>query len=406
MSEKEVSDLLKKIFTPVLLGLGILGNVISIIIFSKASLIKHTTFKYLLLLSILDLCVLISGCGSIFLEVYFDLNVRHLNNFSCKLHSFMVIFFTHSSSMLLVCMSVDRVLVIKMKKGSKISNPKMASRVFWFLLIFIGILNIHFLLFNQLISSEKLPNDNDSSYLDVKNSVLVDLKATTLEPINATQIIIFNVKNYSYNQNYLNNVYKNHNSRQSSDENNLNDNKLSSNNSFKYQYCYATDPFYYGYLTEIFPWVDLFFYVIFPSTVMLICSIIIISKIFSTSNRLSAFSNTISRKRAIKNRQISYLLLTTNLVFFLLVSPLLVLNNMSLIEENTIRTTVVYLLNYSNHGLNFIFYGITCQKYRSELFNLINGIWSEKSNTNDQKYELVTSVVNDKRRMTQLLDQE
>lgn len=83
---------------------------------------------------------------------------------------------------------------------------------------------------------------------------------------------------------------------------------------------------------------------------MLICSIIIISKIISTNNRLSAYSNSISRKRTLKNRQISYLLLTTNLVFFLLVSPLLVLNTMSMIEENTIRTTIVYLLNYSNHG--------------------------------------------------------
>ncbi|RNA10736.1 hypothetical protein BpHYR1_002697 [Brachionus plicatilis] len=78
---------------------------------------------------------------------------------------------------------------------------------------------------------------------------------------------------------------------------------------------------------------------------------------------------------------------------------------MSMIEENTIRTTVVYLLNYSNHGLNFIFYGITCQKYRNELFQLINNIFVKKSNKNDQKYELVTSVV-DRRRMTTVLDQD
>lgn len=157
LDEKEVSDLLKKIFTPILLTLGISGNLFSIIIFSQASMKKHTTFKYLLLLSILDLCVLFTGCGDLFLEVYFKINVRLINEFSCKIHSFMVIFFTHSSSMLLVCMSVDRVVVIKMKMATKLSSPKVATRIFIAILVLIGILNIHLLLFTHLIKNEYKP---------------------------------------------------------------------------------------------------------------------------------------------------------------------------------------------------------------------------------------------------------
>ena len=111
----------------------------------------------------------------------------------------------------------------------------------------------------------------------------------------------------------------------------------------------------------------MFFYVLFPSVVMLICSIIIIFRIFGT-NRSLRHNDNLSKKRFNKNKQISYLLLTTNFIFICLVSPLLVFNSLRLLQENSISTTVVYLLSYANHGLNFIFYGISCEKYRHELF--------------------------------------
>ena len=61
VDDKYASDLIKKIFTPVLLCTGLVGNIISIIIFSRDSLRKYTTFRYLTLLSVLDLCVLYTG---------------------------------------------------------------------------------------------------------------------------------------------------------------------------------------------------------------------------------------------------------------------------------------------------------------------------------------------------------
>ncbi|RNA10738.1 FMRFamide receptor-like [Brachionus plicatilis] len=248
LSEKEVSDLLKKLFTPTLLGLGLIGNLISIIIFSKASLIKHTTFKYLLLLSVLDLCVLITGCGSIFLEVFFGFNIRLINDYTCKIHSFMVIFFTHSSSMLLVCMSVDRVLVIKMKKGSKISNPKIASKVFWLLLLIIAVLNIHFLLFNHLITNEHRIDGEILFSRDLKTQI----NETSADLAHSN---VFSSKNKSINRNILTDLSKNFAS-QFSDEivfSMVNEDKLTNHTTAPLKFCYAADSFYYGYLTEIFP---------------------------------------------------------------------------------------------------------------------------------------------------------
>jgi len=139
-SDKQASDLIKKIFTPILLCLGLFGNTMSMVIFNKDSLKKHSTFRYLTLLSILDLCVLFSGCGQILLDVYFEIDIRSLNELSCKvvfsyfffhkilssyfksfiffkMHSFLVYFFTHFSSMLLAIMSIDRAFAILSKKG-------------------------------------------------------------------------------------------------------------------------------------------------------------------------------------------------------------------------------------------------------------------------------------------------
>lgn len=91
-------------------------------------------------------------------------------------------------------------------------------------------------------------------------------------------------------------------------------------------------------------------YAIFPSAAMIICSIIIIVKIFNRKNKLGNQNESLSKKRLNKNKQISYILLTTNILFFLMVSPLVVMNAMNLIHENTINTTIVYFLSYANHG--------------------------------------------------------
>lgn len=85
---------------------------------------------------------------------------------------------------------------------------------------------------------------------------------------------------------------------------------------------------------------------------MLGCTFIIGIKIFSVNKKLSTHGrvNKFSKKRSSKNRQITYLLIITNLTFFCLVTPLVFLNAFKSIDENTIKTTIVYFLSYSNHG--------------------------------------------------------
>jgi len=48
-NSNETSDLLKKIFTPLLLCMGTFGNLISIKIFCQPNMKKYTTFRMILL---------------------------------------------------------------------------------------------------------------------------------------------------------------------------------------------------------------------------------------------------------------------------------------------------------------------------------------------------------------------
>ena len=143
-------------------------------------------------------------------------------------------------------------------------------------------------------------------------------------------------------------------------------------------------------------------YAFIPFAIMLVCSCVIISKLYrsqgaaTTAVKKSIVSGRVRQQKNIdalsqqstsskkttskqshysrsisKQTQISSILLTTNFLFVFLVSPLLILNALNMLKENSLTTTLVYFLSYANHGLNFIFYGISCQKYRKEFIDLV-----------------------------------
>ena len=78
-----------------------------------------------------------------------------------------------------------------------------------------------------------------------------------------------------------------------------------------------------------------------------------------------------AKKRSKKNSQIYKLLLTLNLFFFVLVTPLVLSNSLGLLKEIQygIKLELVYILAYLNHCLNFLFYGLSCEIYRVILFD-------------------------------------
>jgi hypothetical protein len=71
---------------------------------------------------------------------------------------------------------------------------------------------------------------------------------------------------------------------------------------------------------------------------------------------------------------LTYTLITINTLFFCLVSPLVIvyilIKGKQEIEDNKILINIVYLLAYSNHAFNFIFYGLSSPPYREAVFDI------------------------------------
>ena len=243
--EKELSDALKRVLTPSLLLLGVTGNLMSIRIFTRSSLHRQTTFRYLTYLSLFDLLALVCGYGQTMIQVYTSVDIRLLSDVMCKAHSFLVYVFSQSSSLVLVSMSVDRTLLIiaqgqsqnqrqrqrgrPRRRVSRSPPPtsshikmmttseriKLSKKVLAAIVVFATLMNAHFILFAQIINFDYYETSVNSTFNFAPNSSINSTTTTT------TTTTIASPKQ----------VYK---------------------------ICYApVDSLYFVYLVQVFPWYHL-----------------------------------------------------------------------------------------------------------------------------------------------------
>ena len=183
MNTQESDRLFEKVTIPILLLVGLFGNSLSIRIFSKKSFLKSSTFEYLKLISIVDLFTLLIGCLQTLLEVYFKYNIKIKTEFTCKLYSFLVYYFTHLSSMLLSVLSIDRCIRILINKNKSIFIPrKQPIKVFLGLAITLFLINSPFLIYSKIIDSN--------------NSTIIITESTS--SINVDSICFCDMDSYFY----------------------------------------------------------------------------------------------------------------------------------------------------------------------------------------------------------------
>ena len=89
-------------------------------------------------------------------------------------------------------------------------------------------------------------------------------------------------------------------------------------------------------------------------------------------------SNKLCYFKKAKTKNLTYLLITINLLFFILLSPLFIYLSVVKkifkdIEENLDQkiTNIAYLMAYSNHAFNFVFYGLTSAPYRNSIIKYL-----------------------------------
>jgi hypothetical protein len=362
-------DLAIILFTIILVGL--FGNLMNLKVLTNKEIRKVSTFRFLLYLSVIDIMVLIICAIDSALTYGFDIEVRLMSSAICKIHTFFTYFLTHMSSIVLMCVSIERLSVVYNKINHSFrSNRNLnfkSNRIEKILLIITVILvlfNIHYLFFFDLTDLTQLKenpsNQNDDFSLDYKHrylssslkSQIIDFIMNKKLSLDKNMTIILTNK-FTSNYKYID--------------------EEDDDSEFKQYVCYSFgNEMYDFFITRIWIWVDSTIYSFMPIFVMIICSFTILVKIrrkrsnflkltFSTNRRI--IENRINR-----NKQILYMLTATNIYFIICSLPYCILclklNFTEYSSKFTQTLFIVHILSYSNNSFSFVFYGLFSKQYR------------------------------------------
>jgi hypothetical protein len=314
--------------TIVLFIIGVFGNSLSLAVFSKMNLRINSTYIYLILLCIVDLAVILFGLGDLIIINYFKIVLRNQSILLCRLHTFLVYTCTHLSSFILAAVSVDRAIATNAINFARdYCKPRVAYKIFGLNCLLAIAVNAHILFYLGY-------EDNNVDYIN-----------------NSTSKFTCGTQNQT--------IY---------------------------------DHFFGFY----FEWMDLLFYAILPFFIMAFCTFLIVRVLYNSKQRLKRLkqdktadsikskqpsslnikksSKIFAKKHTKKNKtmHLTYTLISINVLFFCLVSPLIIVRIVGLNDKNKFikLENAFYLLSYANHSFNFIFYGSSSTVYRDSIRNL------------------------------------
>ncbi|CAF1042651.1 unnamed protein product [Brachionus calyciflorus] len=407
--------MLLEILIPFILIIGTLSNLVNFYVFTRPTLKGLSTFRFLSYLSLVDFFYLIVGSPHILANVYFEYDFRDYSNLSCSLHSFFTYYLSHLSSNILAAVGVFRCVTLTnltpMKPNTFNLNTKRHS-------------NNKCLNETSQFKRKFSAPQSSVDVIEIKRSRKSFIKRFISDFGSADMIVLaimFIIFLFDCHFLFWMRLSKL----------DYSDFELSSTNSSQLSLkCYPSSsdqPIYSEFYTKAYHWIDLFLYSYIPFTIMVICTILIIYRLFQLNKRLKLSStrqckeipvlkndealfqkldeskcdlktesnskechnnkatqykqikksskvNDLAKKRTKKNNQIYKLLLTLNIFFFVLVTPLVLSNSLGFLdyikETHQSIFEIVYILAYLNHSMNFLFYVLSCEIYRSILIDL------------------------------------
>lgn len=139
---------------PVMVPVGVAENILSVLTLRRSGLQMIPSRRTLIVLSIVDALSLIFGMGRYWVKDVWNIYPQNINSFLCKSVSYLIFVVSESSSLLIACVSVERMLAVvwpHVHHGFK-NFDSIACIV---VLMFVHIVNIHILATTVLI-----PTDN------------------------------------------------------------------------------------------------------------------------------------------------------------------------------------------------------------------------------------------------------
>ena len=333
---------------------GVIGNVINIVVFAQRRMRQTSTFRYLLYLSISDLFVVLFSATEVLIKSNLSHEIREFSIFPCNVQKFLTYSTNYVSSCLSIAVSIEKALIVSrissdLFESSQSSQDKEESRT-------------SFKAMRHKCSTRSLVNRQRNSLVDRNAAAIV----ITIMLVNShfiflmkpTSIFRFHDQEHEYG--------------------------ARENGSSEYDIinCLPVKELFYDeFLVNIWSWVDFCLYSILPFSFMTVCSVIIIVKlkkineIYVSLLGSSVFNRAIYLKKLKRNFQASLMLVTTSSYF--LFSMLIFWiwffcsrGRMESVESSPVQT-LVYMLLYANNAFDILFYSMSSQKFRTELFNLL-----------------------------------
>lgn len=147
-SSCHLAVLLWKIFSPILLVLGLTGNCISLAVWSRKRMRSSTTSLYPRVLAAVDTLVLIVAPLRELIFYSTNIDIQVINNFTCRFHSWIAFTVTALSAWVLSALSVDRLIFVKFPIWAKSNcSKKLAAYVVLVITLLIVFINLHMLFY-------------------------------------------------------------------------------------------------------------------------------------------------------------------------------------------------------------------------------------------------------------------
>ncbi|XP_052759990.1 kappa-type opioid receptor-like [Mya arenaria] len=124
-TERAISSCLWHVAPPILLVLGTIGNIISIYVLNQR--VRTSTSIYLSALAVCDLFLLYTGLGREWSIHVFGFDVRSVSEAMCKMHFFSVTFSAQLTSWILVAITIERVISVRMPHVAKRECTKQCA---------------------------------------------------------------------------------------------------------------------------------------------------------------------------------------------------------------------------------------------------------------------------------------
>ena len=127
--EHKAAMMLWRVFSPGLIVLGTLGNIMSIVVLTRKSMRQSTVSQYLVVLAVTDILVLYTGLLRQWFRILLKTDIRHLHPVMCKLHVWMVYFSLDFSCWLLVAVTLERFVSVWFPHSVKRTCTKTTAAV-------------------------------------------------------------------------------------------------------------------------------------------------------------------------------------------------------------------------------------------------------------------------------------